>query len=146
MSVDIEPQQTASIWHKWSFVQQNDITFADEFKNWCMRKGITPAIDVLFIDTNHEYHHTKLEIAKWFPLLSEKSKVFFHDANVRMLYKRRNGTIGKAYDDDRDIMRAIEEHVGACFDETRDFVDVKNSWLIRHHAICNGMTIVQKIS
>lgn len=146
VSIDIEPQQTSSSWHKWFFVEADDVSFADRFVNWCKENGIPPTIDVLFIDTNHEYNHTKQEIAQWFPLLSDASKVLFHDANVRMLYKRRDGTIGKAYDDDRDIMRAIEEHVGARFDETKDFVDLKNSWLIRHQAICNGMTILQKIS
>lgn len=146
VSVDIEKQLVASSWNKWSFIQENDITLADRFKNWCLEKGVDSKIDILFIDTSHEYNHTKEEIAKWFPLLSQNAKVFFHDANVKMLYKRRNGTIGKAYNDDRDVMRAIEEYVGASFDEKRDFVDLVNSWLVRHHAICNGMTILQKVS
>ncbi|MDP2598708.1 MAG: class I SAM-dependent methyltransferase [Candidatus Liptonbacteria bacterium] len=145
VSVDIEPQLASSSWKKWSFVRQDDISFAENFKDWCKNKGIIPAIDVLFIDTSHEYGHTKQEIAKWFPFLSKKAKVFFHDANVRMLYKRRNGTIGKAYNDDRDVMRAIEEHIGIRFNERKDFVELKNSWLVKHYAICNGMTILQKI-
>ena len=145
VSVDIEPQLVESYWGKWSFVQKDDIYFADDFKDWCKNKGIAPNIDVLFIDTSHEYNHTKQEITKWFPLLSPKSKVFFHDTNVRMIYHRRNGTIGKAYNDDRDVMRAIEEYVGTKFNEKRDFVEIKNSWLVKHYAICNGMTILQKV-
>jgi predicted O-methyltransferase YrrM len=145
VSVDIEKQLTTSAWNKWNFIQENDIILADRFKNWCLEKGVDSKIDVLFIDTSHEYNHTKQEIAKWFPLLSQNAKVFFHDANVKMLYKRRNGTIGKAYNDDRDVMRAIEEYVGTSFNEKKDFVDLKNSWLVRHFAICNGMTILQKI-
>lgn len=146
LSVDIEPQLAASSWSKWNFIQEDDLTLADRFKDWCAAQGIDSKIDVLFIDTNHEYTHTKREIAKWFPILSPNAKVFFHDANVKMLYKRRNGTIGKAYNDDRDIMRAIEEYLGTHFNEKEDFVDFKDSWLVRHYAICNGMTILQKIT
>ena len=145
VSVDIEKQLVSSLREKWNFIQEDDIIFADRFKKWCEEKGMDSKIDILFIDTSHEYKHTKKEIEKWFPLLSPNAKVFFHDANVKMLYKRRNGTIGKAYNDDRDIMRAIEEYVGTSFDEKKDFVDLANSWLVRHYAICNGMTILQRI-
>jgi predicted O-methyltransferase YrrM len=145
VSVDIEPQLASSSWDRWSFIQEDDLTLADRFGNWCLDKGVQSKIDVLFIDTNHEYEHTKKEIAKWFPLLSPKAKVFFHDANVTLLYKRRNGTIGKAYNDDRDIMRAIEEYVGGSFNEKKDFVELKGSWLVKHRAICNGMTVLQKV-
>ncbi len=146
VSVDIEKQLASSSWHKWSFIQEDDVTLADRFEGWCKGKGIDPKVDVLFIDTSHEYNHTKQEIAKWFPLLSPGAKIFFHDANVKMLYKRRNGTIGKAYNDDRDVMRAIEEYVGTKFNERKDFSDLVNSWLVRHYAVCNGMTILQKVS
>lgn len=145
ISVDIASQLVSSKWHKWSFVQEDDTLFADRFVTWCTKKGIDPKIDILFIDTSHEYNHTKREIAKWFPLLSEKAKVFFHDANVKLIYRRRNFTIGKAYNDDKDVMRAIEEYLCKKYDQTKDFVDINNSWLIKHFAICNGMTILQKV-
>ena len=77
-------------------------------------------------------------------MLSLRAKIFFHDTNVKMIYKRRNGTIGKAYNDDRDVMRAVEEYIGTNLNEKKDFSEIKNSWLIRHHAICNGITILQK--
>jgi len=146
VSVDIEPQKSSSSWNKWSFVHEDDLVFADRFADWCRGKRIEPKIDVLFIDTSHEYNQTKREISKWFPFLSEKAVVFFHDANVRLFYKRRNGTIGKAYNDDRDVMRAIEEYLGTHFNEKKDFIKIEGFWLIKHKAICNGMTILKRTS
>jgi hypothetical protein len=145
LSVDIDSQLTSSLWHKWSFIQEDDLKLADRFVDWCRSKGLNPEIDILFIDTSHEYNQTKKEIDKWFPFLSNRAKVFFHDANVKLLYKRRNGIIGKAYNDDRDVMRAVEEYMGTKYDQTKDFVDFRNSWLIKHNVICNGMTIMQYV-
>jgi cephalosporin hydroxylase len=145
LSVDVAPQQNKTAWPRSTFIQRDDLLVADEFKSFCAKNNLEPKIDVLFIDTSHEYHHTKKEIAKWFPFLSERSTVFFHDANVKLLYNRRNGTIGKAYNDDRDVMRAIEEYVGSPLNEKKNFRQLHGSWLIEHHAICNGMTILKSI-
>ncbi|MEN9625944.1 MAG: hypothetical protein RL557_272 [archaeon] len=145
LSVDIAPQQRKTLWSRSEFVQEDDLLVADEFRSLCIRNNLTPEIDVLFIDTSHEYHHTKKEIAKWFPFLSKRAVVFFHDANVKLLYRHKTGTIGKAYNDDRDVMRAIEEYVGVSLDEKRDFVRNCGSWHIDHKAICNGMTLLKHL-
>ncbi len=145
LSVDIAPQQRRTEWNRSAFIQKDDILVADEFSAWCAQNNLQPTIDILFIDTSHEYNHTKNEIAKWFPFLSEKSVIFFHDANVRLFYKRHDGTIGKAYNDDRDVMRTIEEYVGQRFNEKKNFVEINGKWLVKHHAVCNGMTILKPI-
>lgn len=145
LSVDIAPQQNKTTWSRSEFIQRDDLVVADEFPSWCMRNNLEPKIDVLFIDTSHEYHQTKKEIAKWFPFLSPRGVVFFHDANVKLIYKRRNGTIGKAYNDDRDVMRAIEEYVGTPLNEKKYFRKVVGSWLVEHYSLCNGMTILKRI-
>ncbi len=145
LSVDISPQQRKTTWSKSAFIQRDDILVADDFKSMCTKNNLEPKIDVLFIDTSHEYNHTKKEIAKWFPFLSERSMVFFHDANVKLLYRHRNGTIGKAYNDDRDVMRAIEEFIGIPLNEKKDFRKLAGKWFVEHYSICNGMTILKHI-
>ncbi|MDP3962624.1 MAG: class I SAM-dependent methyltransferase [bacterium] len=143
LSVDIAPQQNKTAWPRSTFIQKDDVLVADEFKDFCLKNNLEPKIDVLFIDTSHEYNHTKKEIEKWMPFLSPQGVAFFHDANVKLLYKRRNGTIGKAYNDDRDVMRAIEEYVGTHLNEEKDFKKIQGKWLIEHHAVCNGMTMLK---
>lgn len=139
ISVDIQSQVHKSDYG--IFIEQDDILFANRFKEFCEKKNITPEIDILFIDTSHEYNHTIKEIQSWFPFLSKHAKVFFHDANVTRIYKRKNGTIGKAYNDKRDIMRALEKCIHISFDETKPFISKNDEWLIIHQENCNGMTM-----
>ncbi|MBX4211201.1 MAG: class I SAM-dependent methyltransferase [Candidatus Yanofskybacteria bacterium] len=146
ISVDIrESVKNASSWPEWIFVQQDDIAFATSFEEWARNQGIDPRIDVLFIDTSHRYEHTVQEIYSWFPFLSSKAVVLFHDTNVKPVYKRQDGSIGLAYDIRRGVIRAIEEFVGVAFQEQKDFTYLKNNWFITHHATCNGLTILKKI-
>lgn len=62
VSVDIEDCQKVSSFKDRIFIKQDDISFAAEFPAWCGQRGISPVIDVLFIDTSHLYDHTVAEI------------------------------------------------------------------------------------
>lgn len=145
VSVDLQPCSRPSPYQKWFFVQQDDIVLAQEFKSWCQERKIPPAIDILFIDTSHLYDHTVQEIASWFPWLSEKAKVFFHDSNQKTLYRRKDGSIGFAWNNQRGVIRALESYFGKRLLEHTDFIDCGKGWLIKHHAHCNGLTILEKM-
>lgn len=147
VSVDLRKEmEKASSWPGWIFVNENDLEFAQKFPNWAAERGVGPLIDVLFIDTSHKYEHTLREIELWFPYLSEKAKVFFHDTNVKPIYKRRDGSIGLTYDIKRGVIRALETFFGKPFNGNRDFVDFCNGWLIKHYALCNGLTVIKKLT
>ena len=128
-----------------TFVKSDDVAFARGFKDWCRERGIQPDIDLLFMDTSHVHEHTVEEIDSWFPFLSPRAKVFLHDTNLREVYRRQNGTMGRGWDNDRGVMRALERFFDKRFDETRDFVDFKNGWLIKHYHRCNGLTILERV-
>jgi cephalosporin hydroxylase len=144
VSVDIE--DCSSVENGAVFVQSDDVEFAGRFEAWCRESDIDPRIDVLFIDTSHLYEHTVQEIAHWFPLLAGKSKVFFHDTNLKAVFQRKDGSMGTAWDNERGVIRAVEEYLGTSFDEDEDFVDFSNGWLIKHYAYCNGLTILERIA
>lgn len=144
ISVDIQDCSRVSKYEDWIFVQKNDLTFALEFADWGEQHGIEPRIDVLFIDTSHFFTHSVLEIYYWFPWLSEKAKVFFHDTNLNETFLRKDGSVGIGWNNDRGVIRALEIYFGKTFDETADFTDRVNGWLIKHHAICNGFTILER--
>ena len=61
VSVDIDDCLKASKYPDWQFVKSDDIAFASHFGEWCRQRGITPSIDILFIDTSHEFDHTVQE-------------------------------------------------------------------------------------
>ena len=144
VSVDLNDCSDACSYPGWLFVQSDDISFASNFVPFCHRHGFPPFIDVLFIDTSHEFAHTTLEIERWFPFLADNCVVFFHDTNVRQIYSRRDGSLGVGYDNRRGVIAALEACLGKTFDEKRDFVDVANNWLVRHYSSCSGLTILKK--
>jgi cephalosporin hydroxylase len=146
VSVDVDDCGCSSSWTDWTFVKSDDIEFARQFPEWCRVRGIRPEIDVLFVDTSHEYEHTVKEIAHWFPLLSQRAKVFFHDTNLRRIYFRQDGSMGIGWDGRRGVMAAVEEYLGAKFNETRNFTDSRKGWIIRHNALCSGFTILERLS
>lgn len=129
---------------RWHFVKSNDIQFASIFRDWCFQRGIKPAIDVLFIDSSHLYEHTAEEIKVWFPFLLPKCKVLFHDTNLRRFYRRADGTVGHGWNNDRGVIKAIEESLGTKFNERLDFVTTVQGWLVRHWAHCNGLTTMER--
>lgn len=144
ISVDLKDCSGISSFEDWSFIQKNDIDFAAEFPLWCDNHGITPLIDLLFIDTSHLYEHTRQEIQSWFPYLAVKAKVIFHDTNMYELYLRRDGSVGGGWNNARGVIRAIEEYFGKSFNETADFSDSAHGWQIKHYAICSGLTILSR--
>jgi cephalosporin hydroxylase len=146
LSVDIE--DCSSVCGEsagWHFVQSDDIEFAQVFPNWCSQHGIEPRIDVLFIDTSHLFEHTLREIQQWFPYLSGRCKVLFHDTNPKRFYRRLDGTIGPGCNWKRAVVEALEEHLGARFNERLHFVTMVDGWLVRHWAHCNGLTLLERM-
>lgn len=133
---------------QWHFVKGDDIAFGrDGFKPWCAAANLQPEIDVLFIDTSHVYEHTKQEIAVWSPLLSRRGVMILHDTNMGAgLYGRLDRSVGHGWDNQRGVIRAVEEFLGRRYDESRFFTDIANGFLITHHPHSNGLTVLKKLS
>ena len=145
VSVDIDECPTSGAYGKSVFVHSDDVEFAGRFPAWCRESGIDPRIDVLMVDTSHLYDHTIQEIACWFPHLSKRAKVFFHDTNLRPLVRRRDGSLGTGWENERGVIRALERYFDTTFNEEKDFVDLRNGWLIQHHACCSGLTVLDRV-
>jgi predicted O-methyltransferase YrrM len=132
----------------WRFVRADDILFGlNDFKQWCAEEGVEPAIDLLFIDTSHQYEHTKNEIQVWAPYLAENGIMMFHDTNTRNgVYARTDGSFGYSVNRGRGVIQPIEEFLGRGYDENAYFTDYVNGFLVLHFPNCNGMTILKKHS
>ena len=110
-----------------------------------MKQSIAPAIDVLFIDTSHLYEHTVQEIEVWFKYLSAEATIIFHDTNLGAgIYSRADGSIGCSWDNERGVIRAIEEYLGRRYDEKSYFCDITDKYSIMHFPNCCGLTIIRK--
>lgn len=145
VSVDVDDTTYKTDYEGWQFVQADDIEFAERFDGWCDDNGVDPAIDVLFIDTSHHYKHTVAEIDTWFPYLADGAVVLLHDTNMGDFYRRKDGTIGQGWDNDRGVIRALEDFFDCTFDETEPFVTLSRGFAIRHYPLCSGLTVLRKI-
>jgi cephalosporin hydroxylase len=145
LSLDVADCSNVSSFKNWTFIQKDDIEFGSGFADWCKLNGYPPRIDVLFIDTSHLYEHTVQEIRAYFPLLSPKAKVLFHDTNLRYFNKRRDGSLcWGSWNNKRGVIKAIEEYFNTSYNERKDFIDIKDGWLIKHYSYCNGLTVLEK--
>lgn len=144
ISCDLNDCSSVSSYTRWYFVKDDDIRFANSFPGFCRTRAIVPTIDLLFVDTSHYYEHTVQEIASWFPFLSSNAKVMFHDTNLRLIGPRNDGCAALGWDNQRGVIRAIEEVLGTHIDETQRYITRVPEWLVRHWPNCNGFTILDR--
>jgi hypothetical protein len=148
LSVDIEDcgKLNLPFSRQWSFVVADDVEFGQHgFVEWCDARGIAPTIDVLFVDTSHEYEHTRNELAVWSRHLSPRGTMMFHDTNMGAgMYSRLDGSVGIGWSNQRSVMQAIEDLVGRKYPETSFFSDLSGGYLVKHHPNCNGLTVLKK--
>jgi cephalosporin hydroxylase len=145
LSVDVDDCSFASSHPRWMFVRSDDVSFAGKFKEFSKQRGTPEEVDLLFIDTSHLYEHTVQEIEAWFPLLSGRAKVIFHDTNLKLIGGRRDGCFQLSWDNHRGVARAIERYLGCDLDMNRAFIRHIGPWLVRHQPHCNGLTILDRL-
>lgn len=147
LSVDINDCDIGDHSHRdrWHFEQADDTVFAGRFNEWCREKNLEPVIDVLFIDTSHEYEHTCRELAAWLPFVAEKGVVMLHDTNMgKGIFRRLDLSLDKSWNNQRGVIRAIEEMLGTRYDENALFSDIHAHWLVAHLPYSNGLTILKR--
>jgi hypothetical protein len=151
VSVDIEdcsdvalpPRMRSS----WNFVKGDDVAWAGApFEAFCAKLGLPAQAEVIFIDTSHRYDHTKAELTAWLPRLAPGGVMMFHDTNLRRWFRRLDGRVVRGWDNERGVIRAIEERVGKQYDETSQFVDATDDFVVRHSPWCSGLTVLQRRS
>lgn len=145
LSVDLDEAPALEREPFWEFVRSDDVEFAGRFPDWCRERGLDPVIHLLFIDTSHEYGHTAREMAAWFPFLAPQCRVIFHDTHLHFFYRRLDRTLGIGWENQRGVIRAIEEFFGTRYDESRAFLDFRKSWLVRHWPHSGGLTILDRL-
>jgi predicted O-methyltransferase YrrM len=151
LSIDIDPCEIPDlppeVRRLWTFVQSDDVAYGQgAFATWCAEHGLKPRIDVLFIDTSHLYAHTKAELATWVPKLAGRGTLLFHDTHMAHAYQRKDGSVAGGWDNQRGVIRAIEEMLGTTLDETRYLTGIFGDWLLLHDPKSSGFTILRRLS
>ena len=149
LSIDIEDCSDIDIpdWlrNHWTFIRADDVSFAGEpFTDFCAARALTPFADVIFIDTSHLLEHTRAEIRCWLPRLREGGVILFHDTNMGT-YRCLDKRVGLGWDNQRGVIRAIEEFLGRCYDEKSFFTDFTGGFGITHLPWSSGLLIMRKL-
>lgn len=148
-SIDLEE---APAWLKnsknWKHFVGDDIKLGRNLahtKRWPDDSEFKP-LDFIFLDTSHEYIHTKEELATYLPLLrSGVGAIAFHDTNLTSAPTLRlDGSVGYGHDNKRGVARAIEEQFAFNFDERSLHVQSIPgfNFLFYHQPWCNGFSIL----
>jgi hypothetical protein len=132
---------------RWTFIQGDDVEFAGRpFEQFCAKRGLPPSADVVFIDTSHEYQHTKAELAAWLPRLGPDGVMLFHDTNAGQgWYRSLNGRAAPGGIGTRGVIQAIEELLGRKYDEKTFFTDVVGDFALRHVPWSSGFLVLRRM-
>ncbi|MBI2775501.1 class I SAM-dependent methyltransferase [Candidatus Dependentiae bacterium] len=151
IDIEVDVNSAYAGLQKGTFLRMNDLAFASYYEKSQFRNE---KIDMVFIDTSHQYEHTLAEIQMFAPMLSKNGMIIFHDSNVTPLdkgtaYIRLNYTKGQALGNTRGVTRALKEYFAIEFDEHSylnfKFPKGEITWRMIHYPFCNGLTIVQKV-
>lgn len=76
-SIDIAPPEVPLEWHEsehWSFLKAHDLS--SRAADWAPGE-----VDVLFVDTEHDFGHVKAELDLWVPRVRAGGVVLVHDTD-----------------------------------------------------------------
>jgi hypothetical protein len=57
-----------------------------------------------------------------------------------------NNSIGRGWNNNRGVIKAIEEFFGKRLDESKVFVDIEKKWLIRHFPYSSGLMLLKRLA
>ena len=131
---------------RWTFVRADDVAFAGEpFTSFCATRALRPSAEVIFVDTSHLFEHTCAEIRSWLPRLGRGGVIMFHDTNMG-IYRCLDRGVGLGWDNNRGVIRAVEQFLGRRYDEKTFFTDSAGGFGITHLPWSSGLLIMRKLS
>ncbi len=145
LSCDLYDFKNVNSYEKWMFIKGHDIGFSKNYVEDCKSMGIDHRIDLLFIDTDELYPHTKQEIHCWYPFLNHKSTVMWRCTNLKkeLVYPGDLRT-NLGWNNERGVIRALEEYHQTSFDEGVEFVRQVGMWEVIHYPWGAGLTILRR--
>jgi predicted O-methyltransferase YrrM len=133
----------------WNHYIGDDIAIGEQIQiEQCWPDGSEfRSLDLIFLDTSHEYSHTVKELTLYVPLLSERGIVVLHDTNLTDRVTRTlTGRANVGWHNDRGVTRAIEDYFGLRIEEETHFISRTESldWFLYHVPWNNGLTVIMK--
>jgi predicted O-methyltransferase YrrM len=105
-------------------------------------------IDFLFLDTSHFYEHTLQELNLYWDLINEDGILVLHDTNCTSVMSRRlSGSSNTGWDNQRGVIRAVEEFFECSIDEnsliSKNLLS-RGAKGLTHFPWNNGLTVIYR--
>lgn len=88
-------------------------------------------VDMVFIDTCHEYNHTKKELQAFYEILACNGIIVLHDTNDEKY---------------PDVAKALSEFLHIPIDWSKPFQGFVDKWRVTHFTNCHGLTVLEDVS
>ena len=146
VSVDIDDCSDVISDSNWTFIHEDDIDLSKRFRQWLSENNLKSSIDVLFVDTSHEYNHTLQELNAWFPLLSDRALVIFHDTYSPNIVKMPDGSLYPKVNrlPQDDVRNAFDEFFSVELPWNLPFITKVGDWYVEHDPASFGLTFLKK--
>jgi hypothetical protein len=142
VSCDLGDFSDACRYPRWSFCRGDARDFGRKFRTLA---GGTQDVDVLLIDCDELYDTTRAIWQAWAPNLAPKCTVMFRCTNLAKILHYEDGTsTALGWDNNRGVIRAMEDELGIIFDETKPFEGILNGWQVKHVPWGAGLTVLRR--
>ena len=153
ISIDLDPAPSWLNSEFWTHFQNDDLVIGQQLHSkgqWPDFSKLEP-LDLIFLDSSHEYEHTLNEIKLFWPLLQHGGIFLFHDTNLTDSTTRKiSGNPNVGWDNKAGVSRAIEDFFGikinwqALVSVGQSGSDPQAFSGLSHFPWNNGMTIISK--
>jgi hypothetical protein len=65
---------------------------------------------------------------------------------LKPIYFHKDGTMDLGWDNQRGVIRALEDYFHKSFNENEEFTDYCHPWIIKHYPYCSGFTLLERLA
>jgi predicted O-methyltransferase YrrM len=151
-SIDLVSQPEWLSTKKWKHFAGDDITIGKVLtieKRWPDGE-IFDSLDLIFLDSSHEYEHTLEELKIYWPLISSEGVLILHDTNLtEKITRKLSGNANTGWNNEEGVSRAIQDYFGISLQwnelQSLNGKNEKNQFRgLVHFPWNNGLTCIYK--
>lgn len=145
LSVDSGPVPFTSSYEQWFFKEMSSQEAGKQFPEIASQLGLSSSVDLVFLDTSHEYEDTVEELAQWVPHIAPTGTLICHDTAMGRVYRHSDGSIRRGRDNARGVERALEDFLGISLDARSHYTGYSGGWAVYHNPLSSGLTMLTRL-
>lgn len=145
IAVDMLPAPRLTEYERTRYVCSEGIEFAAEFEEFRRLNKLPCFVDLFYLDTSELYDEVCGEIDAWLPHLGGNGAMMFRCTNLQkqLIYQDGSSALD-GWDNQRGVIRALEDKFQIRFDETKEYEGEQAGWKIKHWPYGAGLTVLHR--